>query len=101
MSQMGIVVAKPDGERYLFRIFEAYGAEKEQALLSIARSVESPDPARPRTPVVRVRETQEGDTFASLAKTARIPDAEGQLRLLNQQYPAGEPKVGQLVKVIE
>ena len=39
MSQMGIVAAKPDGERYLFRIFEAYGAEKEQALLSIARSV--------------------------------------------------------------
>ena len=101
MSRIGIVVAKPDSERYLFRIFEAYGAEKEQALLSIARSVKSPGPARPRTPVVRVRETQEGDTFASLAKTARIPDAEAQLRLINQRYPSGELKPGQLVKVIE
>ena len=30
------------------------------------------------------------DTFASLAKTTRIPDAEPVLRLINQRYPAGE-----------
>ena len=53
------------------------------------------------TPMLRVRRVQEGDTFASLAKSARIPDAEAQLRLLNTRYPSGELEVGQLVKVIE
>ncbi len=53
------------------------------------------------TPALRVRKVQEGDTFASLAKSARIRDAEAQLRLLNTRYPSGELEVGQLMKVIE
>lgn len=52
-------------------------------------------------PLLRVRRVLEADTFASLAKNARIPDAEAQLRLLNTRYPSGELEVGQLVKVIE
>jgi len=52
--------------------------------------------------VLRIRRAQEGDTFASLAKAVPgIPDAENQLRLLNQRYPDGELEAGELVKVIE
>jgi predicted Zn-dependent protease len=69
--------------------------------LSIARSIGSPGENRPKAPVVRIRKIQQGDTFASLAKSARIPNAEAQLRLLNQRYPSGELEVGQIVKVIE
>lgn len=55
-----------------------------------------------RKPIVlRIRKVQEGDTFASLANTARVPNAETVLRILNQRYPSGELEAGQLVKVIE
>ena len=41
-----------------------------------------------------------GATFASLATSARIPDAENQLRLINGYYPNGEPRTGDWIKVI-
>lgn len=59
------------------------------------------DEARPKPIVLRIRKVREGDTFASLANTERVPSAETVLRLLNQRYPSGELEVGQLVKVIE
>ncbi len=39
--------------------------------------------------------------FAELAKTSPIDNPEKQLRLINGYYAGGEPKPGQLVKVIE
>ena len=44
---------------------------------------------------------QPGDTFASLARGVRIPDAENQLRLLNGYYPRGEPRAGDWIKIIK
>ncbi|MEE4146564.1 MAG: M48 family metalloprotease [Halieaceae bacterium] len=41
-----------------------------------------------------------GATMASLASSVRIPDAEGQLRLLNGLYPRGEPRTGDWIKII-
>ena len=41
-----------------------------------------------------------GATFASLASSAKIPDAENQLRLINGYYPNGEPRTGDWVKVV-
>ena len=41
-----------------------------------------------------------GATFASLASSVKIPDAENQLRLINGYYPSGEPRTGDWVKVI-
>ena len=41
-----------------------------------------------------------GATFASLASSVRLPDAENQLRLINGYYPSGEPRTGDWVKVI-
>lgn len=39
--------------------------------------------------------------FAELAKTSPLPNAERQLRLINGFYAGGEPKLGQLVKVVD
>lgn len=39
--------------------------------------------------------------FAELARQSPVPHAERQLRLLNGVYASGEPKPGQLVKVVE
>jgi predicted Zn-dependent protease len=41
-----------------------------------------------------------GATFASLASSVKLPDAENQLRLINGYYPSGEPRTGDWVKVI-
>ncbi len=41
-----------------------------------------------------------GATLKSLATSARIPDAEDQLRLINGYYPSGEPRIGDWIKVI-
>ena len=41
-----------------------------------------------------------GATLASLASSARIPNAEDQLRLINGYYPVGEPRVGDWIKII-
>jgi predicted Zn-dependent protease len=41
-----------------------------------------------------------GETFATLARSVRIPDAENQLRLMNGYYPKGEPRVGDWVKIV-
>jgi predicted Zn-dependent protease len=39
--------------------------------------------------------------FSELAKRSPLPNAEPQLRLINGVYGGGEPKSGQLVKVVE
>jgi predicted Zn-dependent protease len=39
--------------------------------------------------------------FAQLAKSSPVPTAEQQLRLINGFYGGGEPRVGQMVKVID
>ena len=41
------------------------------------------------------------DSFASIARTVRIPDAENQLRLLNGYYPSGEPRAGDWLKIVK
>ena len=42
-----------------------------------------------------------GATYATLAKGVRIPDAENELRLMNGQYPSGEPRAGDWIKIIK
>ncbi|HEX5698930.1 MAG TPA: M48 family metalloprotease, partial [Rhodoferax sp.] len=39
--------------------------------------------------------------FAQLARSSPLPQAEAQLRLINGFYAGGEPRVGQVVKVVE
>jgi predicted Zn-dependent protease len=43
-----------------------------------------------------------GTTYAQLARSSRIPDyAEDTLRLMNGDYPAGEPKAGEWIKITD
>ena len=39
--------------------------------------------------------------FAQLARSTPLPSAEQQLRLINGFYAGGEPRVGQLVKMVD
>lgn len=51
---------------------------------------------------IRVITAKAGDTYAKLAHGSPLGNsAESYLRLINAQYPAGEPQAGQLVKIVE
>lgn len=51
---------------------------------------------------IHVRPARKGDTYARLAPQSPLgKDAIAQLRLLNQDYPNGEPRPGQPLKYIE
>ena len=45
-------------------------------------------------------QVQPGDSWATLARQSKLKDAENQLRLLNGQYPRGEPHAGDWVKIV-
>jgi hypothetical protein len=48
------------------------------------------------------KESVKGLTYAELARGSPLgPEAEGYLRLLNGQYPEGEPITGQLIKIVK
>lgn len=51
---------------------------------------------------ITLTKARQGDTFAKLAKNSinAGPYAEQELRLINGMFPTGEPKPGQLIKVI-
>ena len=50
---------------------------------------------------IHVIEAEPDVTWAELAQQSSIKDhAEDTLRLLNAQYPAGEPRAGDLIKVV-
>ncbi|MEE4203315.1 MAG: M48 family metalloprotease, partial [Halieaceae bacterium] len=91
--------------RYRFR-FEGSAddfATDDAALLEIIRSFR---PLAPREKItgksrnIHYVQVPRGATIKSLATSARIPDAESQLRLINGYWPSGEPRIGDWVKVI-
>jgi len=56
--------------------------------------------ARPKN--IKLIRAKSGDTFAKLAKKSDIQNHPvEQLRLLNGMYPDGEPKSGQLIKIVQ
>jgi len=51
---------------------------------------------------IKLVTARRGDTIASLAKKSNLDKyAEAQIRLMNDLYPNGEPKPGQLIKIIQ
>lgn len=51
---------------------------------------------------IRLVTARPGDSFASLAKRSGIPKyAEQKIRLLNGLFPKGEPRPGQLIKIVQ
>jgi predicted Zn-dependent protease len=58
--------------------------------------------AATRGPQVLIRRTEEDTTYEGLARNSRIPNyPEDGLRLLNHQYPEGEPEPGSLIKIVK
>jgi predicted Zn-dependent protease len=97
-----------DQNAYLF-----FGAAKEPAafarfdpdFIAVAASLrplklaEKPWAEGQRLRLVRARA---GDTFAGLAKASPLTEySEPTLRLINGQYPEGEPRAGEFIKIIE
>src|SRR5574340_43082 len=51
---------------------------------------------------VRIITARQGDTYARLAQGSPLgKSAESYLRLINAQYPDGEPRAGQRIKIVE
>jgi len=64
------------------------------------RALNAQDRTAAKPWVIRLTPYPKGG-FAELAKRSPLPNAESQLRLVNGFYGGGEPKAGQLVKVVE
>ena len=66
------------------------------------RSISQQERQLAKPHVIRVIQAQPGMTIASLAAQSPLGwSAESQLRLMNDLYPAGEPKPGQLIKIVQ
>jgi len=51
---------------------------------------------------IRIITARQGDTYAGLARNSPLgKSAESYLRLINAQYPDGEPQAGQRIKIVE
>jgi predicted Zn-dependent protease len=83
------------------RALERFDAD----FLEVARSLRSLTKAeRPLAEglKIQVRPVKRGLTYKALAGNSRLPNyPEARLRLLNGQYPAGEPVPGKSIKIVE
>jgi predicted Zn-dependent protease len=99
------VVSGPGEGAYLLQYNARDAAALQRAMSSLQaleasfRPMNAQDRAAAREWVVSTVAYPKGG-FAELAKASPLPRAEQQLRLLNGFYGGGEPKLGQLVKVV-
>ena len=78
-----------------------YKTAFEQTLASL-RQLNKEQRRLARARRIKIITAKHSTRYATLAKyTAQLEFAEQQLRLLNAQYPKGEPRPGQLVKIIK
>ena len=71
------------------------------SIFSLAKMTSS-DYKAAKKPKIQVVRADEDTTFASLAADSPIPNyAEQKLRVINGQYPDGEPEPGQLIKIVD
>jgi predicted Zn-dependent protease len=99
------VVTGPKDARYLL-LFSAKNAQALQRARASLREAEgsframtAEDRAAAKPWALKTVPYPRGG-FAELAKTSPIANPEKQLRLINGFYGGGEPKAGQLVKVV-
>jgi predicted Zn-dependent protease len=100
------LVSGPDNRMYVLQqaakdaaTLQANHATLREAEASF-RPLSAQDRAAAKPWVIRLAPYPKGG-FAELAKRSSLPNAEQQLRLVNGFYGGGEPKPGQLVKVVE
>jgi len=81
--------------------FKQYESDIQATILSF-REMTDEERALARPLRLRVITAQPGLTYAALARKAPLGRfAEGHLRVINGQYPTGEPVAGQPLKIIE
>ncbi|HEX7972724.1 MAG TPA: M48 family metalloprotease [Thiobacillus sp.] len=81
----------------------AYDRERStlRAAINSFRAITPAEKQTVRPYVLQLVTAQPGTTMAGLARQSRLgSDAERQLRLMNDLYPSGEPKPGQLLKIV-
>lgn len=91
------------------KAFVVYGLGKnslpDQSFLDVSASIRRLKGSERQLATERRIKTiraKSGDTFAKLAKKSGLANyPEAQLRLINGMYPTGEPKVGQVIKIVE
>ncbi|WP_439107348.1 M48 family metalloprotease [Congregibacter sp.] len=71
------------------------------ALIESFRAMHPKEKSSNKGRYVRYIQVPRGANVGSLAASTRIPDAEAQLRLINDFYPRGEPRTGDWIKVIQ
>jgi len=92
--------------KYRF-LFEGSAADLTAADPELLTVIESFRPLVPREKVkgtsrsLHYVQVPRGATLKSLSTSARIPNAEDQLRLINGYYPTGEPRIGDWIKIIQ
>lgn len=102
-----IVIRKDDQAWYFTGVAREQGEldEFEGAFFDIATSLERLDAdQRERAQPLEIRTymPESGDTYEALAEpvTDRLDDAPAQLRLLNGDWPEGEPQPGRMIKIL-
>lgn len=103
-----VAVVVFDGTQYLIAGMtkDATTYERERGALRAAiNSFHAITPAEKlaaRPYVLQLLTARPGFTMAALARRSPLPAAaESQLRLMNDLYPSGEPKPGQLLKIVQ
>jgi predicted Zn-dependent protease len=82
----------------------AYDRERStlRAAINSFRAITPAERRAARPYVLKLVTAQPGMTMAKLARQSPLgADAESQLRLMNALYPSGEPKAGQLLKIVQ
>ena len=101
------IIYKDNGV-YLFKGDARQGADPEQlakdlrATMATFRAMTAADLRAANDQRIRVIDARPGDTYASLAKKTSIQKfPEENLRLLNGDHPVGEPRAGDLIKIVQ
>ncbi len=100
------LVSGPDSKIYVLQpaAKDAATLQANRAALRVAegsfRALNAQDRAAAKPWAIRLQPYPKGG-FVELARRSMLPNAEQQLRLVNGLYGGGEPKPGQLVKVVE
>lgn len=100
------VISGPGNATYLLQPNAKDGQAMQRASSSLReiegsfRALTAQDRAAAKPWVIKTVAYPKGG-FAELAKNSPLANAQQQLRLINGNYAGGEPKAGQLVKVVE
>lgn len=89
---------------YFFEAASTDFAANDAQLLAVIQSFRAMHPKEKSSSngrYVRYIQVPRGANVSSLAASAKISDAEAQLRLINDFYPRGEPRTGDWIKVIQ